>query len=140
LKIKIFYERVSFRLKDWKKIKKLITKVISEEGKFSGDLNFIITGDEYIRKINRQFLNHDWYTDVISFNYNVNEGTNAEIYISRDTVKKNALNYNISYKAEMLRVIIHGLLHLCSYDDDSEEKKEFMHLREDYWINEFYRI
>ncbi|MGD0583144.1 MAG: rRNA maturation RNase YbeY [Bacteroidales bacterium] len=139
MRIRIFYEEVTFRLKDWKKIKKLIDKVIAEEGKFSGDLNFIIAGDEYIRKINRQFLNHDWYTDVISFKYDEEEGTNGEIYISVESVKSNALNYKVSYNIEMLRIIIHGVLHICGYDDNSERKKDLMHQKENFWMKKFYR-
>lgn len=137
MNIKIFYEGVSFRIKNWKSVKQLIIKVISEEGKFSGDLNFIIGGDEFIRKINSQFLNHDWFTDVLSFNYDNDEGVNGEIYISIDTVKRNALNYKVSYNDEILRVILHGVLHLCGYEDRTKEEKYVMHDREDFWMNIF---
>ena len=134
MKIKVFYEGVPFRLRGWRKIKSLVIKVISEEGKFSGDLNFIIAGDEYIREINRKFLNHDWYTDVISFNYGESSGLNGEIFISIDTVRINAINYKVSYKEELLRVIIHGVLHLCGYEDKNKEQKDKMNIREDYWM------
>jgi probable rRNA maturation factor len=134
LKIRVFYENVSFRIKNWKKIRNLIGKVIADEGKFSGDLNFILTDDETVRTINIKYLKHNWYTDVISFNYNEPEGVNGEIYISIDTVRRNAKEFKVKTDNEMLRVIIHGVLHLCGYEDGTVEKKEQMHSREDYWI------
>jgi len=136
LKVKIFYDGIDFRLKGWKKIRDLIVRVISEEGNFSGDLNFILADDNAILNINRQFLNHNWFTDVISFNYGEEEKF-GEVYISVDTVRTNALNYNVSYKREILRVMIHGTLHICGYEDDTERKKLKMHEREDYWLNIF---
>jgi rRNA maturation RNase YbeY len=139
LKISVFYENVSFRLRNWKKIREQILKVISEEGKFSGDLNFILADDEFIKKINNDYLNHNWYTDVISFNYEEKEGINGEIYISVDTVRRNAEEYGTGYNNEMLRVIIHGVLHLCGYEDRSEREKEIMHLREDYCMNRYFK-
>ncbi len=136
MKVKIFYDGIDFRLKGWKKIRDLIVRVISEEGNFSGDLNFILADDNAILNINRQFLNHNWFTDVISFNYGEEEKF-GEVYISVDTVRTNALNYNVSYKREILRVMIHGTLHICGYEDDTERKKLKMHEREDYWLNIF---
>jgi probable rRNA maturation factor len=121
-------------VRNWRKIRELILKVISEEGKFSGDLNFIMANDEFIRKINIDYLKHNWYTDVISFIYDEEEGTNGEIYISIDTVKRNAREYKTGYNIEMLRVIIHGVLHLCGYEDRSSIEKEKMHKKEDFWI------
>lgn len=136
MKIKLYYESIKFRLKDWKKIRNLIVKVISEEGKFSGDLNFILADDKFIREINKKFLNHDANTDVISFNYDNEDNVNGEIYISIESVKRNANNYKVSYKSEVLRVMIHGVLHLCGYVDEYEEEKIIIHAREDYWMNQ----
>jgi probable rRNA maturation factor len=137
LNINIFYESVNFRIRNWKKVKKLVSKVISEEGKFSGDLNFILARDEYVRDINKKYLNHNWFTDVISFCYNEEEGLNGEIYISIETVKRNALNYKVSYNEELLRVIVHGVLHLCGYMDKFKEEKEKMTIKENYWMEKF---
>jgi rRNA maturation RNase YbeY len=139
LKINVFYENVSFRLRNWRKIRELVQKVISEEGKFSGDLNFIVSDDKFIRKINRDYLNHNRYTDVISFNYHERSGTNGEIYISAETVKKNAKEYRSGYNIEMLRVLIHGVLHLCGYEDGSETEREKMHIRENYWMKRYFK-
>ena len=137
MKISVFYENVSFRLKSRKKIKELIQKVITEEGKFSGDLNFILADDEFIRKINVEYLNHNWDTDVISFNYGEQDGLNGEIYISTETVRRNANEYRVGYHREMLRVIIHGVLHLCGYEDGTVMEKNIMHEREDFWMNKY---
>lgn len=115
---------------------KLLEKVIRNERKVLGDLSFIISTDEFVRKINVEFLNHDYYTDVIAFDYSEGEVINGEIYISRDTVKSNSYNYNVSLNKEMLRVMIHGLLHLLGYNDKSAREKKVMQGMEEKWLAE----
>lgn len=134
MRIKIYYDKTKFRVRNWRKVTKVLHEVIGKEEKISGDLNFIITNDNEIRKINIEFLKHDYYTDVITFNYNENKKINGEIYISIDSVKKNALNYNVSWNKEIKRVIIHGVLHLVGYDDKTEEQKDEMRCQEDFWL------
>lgn len=135
MSIHIFYDKTTYRIRFWRKVVRVIIEVITKEGKISGDLNFIITNDEELRKINIQFLEHDYFTDVITFNYNDNDIINGEVYISLDTVKSNALNYNISLNEEIKRVIFHGVLHLVGYDDKKIEEREEMRRHEDFWLS-----
>jgi len=134
LSIRIFYDETDFRLKGFGKVKKLVEKVISNEKKISGDLNFIMTSERIIRAINKEFLKHNYYTDVISFDYSEKDEVNGEIYISVETVRTNAINYKVSYNCELLRVIIHGVLHLCGYEDRNDEEKMRMRKLEDFWL------
>ena len=134
MRIKIFYESEDFRLKKVSEIRNQFVKVIESEDKSPGDLNFIFTGDENLMRINREFLNHDYYTDVITFDYCKGRKVNGEVYISIDTVRLNAINYNVSLESEVIRVMIHGMLHLLGYDDRTEEERKRMKEKEDYWL------
>ncbi len=137
MSIRIFYDETDFRLKHWKNVKNLINEVIRKNGKITGDLNCIITNDISLRKINVQFLEHDYFTDVITFDYNAEDIINGEIYISIDTVQENALNYNISLRDEVVRVIVHGVFHLLGYDDRTEAERNEMRDLEDLWLGLF---
>ncbi len=140
MSIKIYYDNVKFRLKESGKIKSFLNKVINSQNKTTGDLIFIFTGDKNIRKINREFLNHDYYTDVISFRNGSEHEVSGEIYIGIETVRRNANLYNVSQKEEVLRIMIHGILHLLGYvDSNIEGKKKMIDVQEDL-VNDFKRL
>ena len=137
MSIKIFYDNTEFRLKGSRKIGKLVEEAIMNAGKNKGNLNFIFTDDETLKKLNIQFLNHHYYTDVITFNYNEGVKVNGEIYISIDKVKENSVNYKVSLKSEVIRVMIHGVLHLLGYNDKSYEERKLMRKMEDILLEDF---
>jgi probable rRNA maturation factor len=136
LSIGIFYDRVSFRYRGWKKIRTLLERVIADGNMIPGEISIILTSDERLRQINVEFLEHDYFTDVITFDYNSGDLVNGEVYISIDTVRENAKNYKVSLSNELTRVIIHGILHLTGYDDKTEEGRRLMRSREDHWLEQ----
>lgn len=139
MKIRIFYEETKYRFRNWKSAVLLLRTLIKSEGKLVGEINIIITSDRILRPLNLEFLNHNYNTDVIAFGDNKGRILNGEIYISKDTVKRNAFNYNVSLESEILRVIIHGILHLAGYRDKNYKEKEYMHKLEDKWLNIYYK-
>ena len=138
MKIKIYYDNISFRLRKSGLVKKFFEKVIKDEKKIPGDLNFVFTGNNRIIEINKTYLRHDYFTDVIAFDYGEGEVVNGEIYISIDTVRSNAKKYGTLLIEEVLRVMIHGVLHLCGYDDRQEKLKEMMFRRQEEKVKEFF--
>lgn len=113
----------------------LIREVIRKHLNSNGNLSFIFTNDKGIRKINSEFIGHYYFTDVIAFNYNTDGDLDGEVYISIDTVKRNANNYKVSLRNEVMRVMIHGTLHLCGKDDSTENERKDMRKMEDKWLN-----
>ena len=137
MKLKIFYDNTPYRFRGWLKTKELINAIIKSEGKVAGDISFIITSDDYLLTANKEFLNHDYFTDVITFNYSSGANIAGEIYISEDTVRRNSVEYNVDFDEEMLRVMIHGVLHLAGYNDETAEEKQEMRRLEDKWMKCF---
>jgi probable rRNA maturation factor len=132
-----FLEPVS--LKDRTRLKQFLVSLFKKEGKKLGELQYIFCSDDYLLDINRQYLNHDFYTDIITFDLSQKgHSINAEIYISVDRVKDNAQEYNSSLKKELQRVIFHGALHLCGYKDKTPaQEKEMRQMEEKYlalWV------
>ena len=136
MSIKIYYDQIKFRIRKLKEINRFLDKVIRDEGRVPGDLLFILSDDESVLNINREFLKHDSYTDVIAFDDSVDEIVSGEIYISIDTVRKNAREYGCSIMEETVRVMIHGLLHLCGYDDIQEKDRKIMLMKQELLVEQ----
>lgn len=108
-----------------------IRQVASTYEKTVGEIGYLFCDDEKILEVNRTYLRHDYYTDIITFDYSTGSVVSGDIYISVDTVATNALQYKVSFKHELHRVIIHGLLHLCGFDDTTPELRKRMTELED---------
>jgi len=114
-----------------RKVRTWVNQSITAYGKKLGDINYIFCSDEYLRQINIEYLKHEYYTDIITFNYNEGNVVNGDIYISLERVKDNADEFNVNFHAELQRVVIHGVLHLVGFDDKTDEDKMEMRNAED---------
>lgn len=134
--ITFFREDVDFVLKDRAKVRAWIGETIKEEGyKQIGELNFIFCSDDYLLEINEQYLNHDTYTDIVTFDSSEKEGVIAgDVFISVERTRENAIKYAVSEIDELHRVIIHGVLHLCGYKDESKSDKALMTEKENTYL------
>ena len=108
-----------------------IKRVAESYGKKCGDIAYIFCNDEKILEVNKEYLQHDYYTDIITFDYCEEETINGDLFISLDTVRTNAEMLGVEYVQELHRVIIHGILHLCGIDDKGEGEREIMEAAED---------
>lgn len=136
----LFYteENFTFRLKDKNKIRLWLEECAYQEQKSIEQIMYIFCSDEYLLHINQTYLNHNTYTDIITFDYAEDNNLNGEIYISAERVKENAKKYKVSFKEELLRVIAHGFLHLCGYKDKTKREKEIMREKENEKLNLFH--
>lgn len=125
------YEEVDFFLENEVLIKEWIKQLIESKQKEVGEINYIFVTDEKILEINQEYLKHDYYTDIITFDYCVGNIISGDLFISLETVETNAIKYNTTLEKEMNRVIVHGVLHLLGYTDDGEENKTVMRQEED---------
>jgi probable rRNA maturation factor len=112
-----------------------LTKVVEEEGKLLGDICLVLGDDEWLKDHNIQFLNHDYYTDIITFDYSTNGIVSGDLLISLDRVVDNALCLGVPEQIEFNRVVVHGVLHLCGYGDKSHEELLVMRKKEDYYLS-----
>jgi len=132
------FEGIKPGIVNQRKVKSWVSKSIVNEEKTEGEITIIFCTDEYLYKINKKQLNHDYYTDIITFNYNVEAIISGDLFISADRVKDNARELQLNYKQELLRVIIHGVLHLCGYNDKSKAEEFLMRKLEDHYIGEYH--
>lgn len=130
--VNFFIEASNFRLTDRRKIKTWINQVIKQHEQAPGDINYIFADDEYLLKINQQYLKHDYYTDIITFDQSEREGViSGDIYLSVERIKDNAFQQQHDFTSELKRVMVHGILHLIGYDDHTEEEKAEMRKKEE---------
>lgn len=135
--IYFFNEDTVFNLLHRKDIKQWVNSVISQEYKTLHNINYIFCSDNYLININNEYLNHNTLTDIITFDHSDNkEIINGDIFISIDRVKENALKFKQIFYRELLRVMIHGILHLCGYKDKSSKEKKIMREKEDYYLQQ----
>ncbi|NCT18265.1 MAG: rRNA maturation RNase YbeY [Flavobacteriaceae bacterium CG_4_8_14_3_um_filter_34_10] len=126
-----FFSETDFKLKKREKISKWIQTIIDLEGCSLGEISYVFCDDTYLHAINVAYLKHDTLTDIISFDYSVGKQLHGEIYISIERVTDNAKDYGVSFEKELMRVLIHGVLHFIGYTDKTEEDKELMRKKED---------
>jgi probable rRNA maturation factor len=128
--IRFHYNYPGFRVRSAQKIKFWLEAVAKKEKKKISSLDYIFVNDQEILQLNRQTLGHDYYTDILTFPTSY-QPISGEIYISVDRVREQALHYKVSPGHELCRIMVHGLLHLCGYDDRTPAIKEKMTVRED---------
>ncbi|QED38462.1 rRNA maturation RNase YbeY [Antarcticibacterium arcticum] len=126
-----FYSENDFILEEQEKYGRWIEAVIASEAKKLEELSYIFCDDDYLLNLNEEFLKHDTYTDIITFDYSVGKILQGDIYISTERVKENSTEFNVSFNEELRRVIIHGVLHLCGYKDKTKEQSLLMRQKEE---------
>jgi probable rRNA maturation factor len=138
--VSFFFDEVSVTLRDRKRLKEFIRKLFNKEGGSLASLNYIFCSDNKLLQINRDFLQHDFYTDIITFDLSSESGlTEGEIYISIDRVRENAQSHDATLNKELHRVIFHGALHLCGYKDKSRVEVETMRKAEDRYLKSYFK-
>lgn len=137
-RINFFQEETDFKLQSPQKIRRWLNSVALAEHKSIDELNFIFCSDPYLLKINHEYLNHDTYTDVITFDHSENSKELAgDIFISIDRITENAINFETSFQKELNRVIAHGVLHLIGYQDKTEKDQLVIRSKEELYINNY---
>ena len=127
-----FSYQTNFKLEGEADVSNWISGVIASEGFAEGDISYVFCDDVFLLGINKEFLNHDTFTDIISFDYSLGKQIHGEIYISVDRVTENSKNYDSGFEAELHRVIIHGILHYCGYKDKLKNEERVMRSKEEW--------
>jgi probable rRNA maturation factor len=136
-KVCFFFQGVKVSLNNRTQLKNYIQSIFKKEAKELKSINYIFCTDKAVLEINRKFLAHDFYTDIITFDLSESHAVQAEIYISVDRVKDNAAQLGVSFKSEFHRVIFHGVLHLCGYKDKKKGEIEEMRRKEEFYLNKY---
>mgnify|MGYP001177782745 CR=1 FL=1 len=133
--LRFFSEGLSFKLDHPRKTSSWLKKAIESEKGRAGNVNYIFCSDEYLHQINTKYLEHDDFTDIVTFDYSDGEAISGDIFISIDRVKDNATKFNQSFDRELHRVLIHGVLHLLGYKDKNPSDKAQMRKKEEAYLS-----
>lgn len=128
-------EQINFNLAGRRVLKTWLRQAAEVEGKSIGDIACIFCDDEYLLSLNKSYLMHDYYTDVITFDYSAGDTIAGDIFISIDRVKADAAEYGVSFRSELCRVMVHGILHLCGYRDSAKAERSLMEEKENFYLN-----
>jgi rRNA maturation RNase YbeY len=131
-----FNYETDFKLEDESHISNWIGAVIKSEDCKEGEINYILCDDEYLHKLNVEFLSHDTLTDIISFDYSVGKELHGDIFISIERVRDNAKDFGVDFSQELHRVIVHGILHYCDYKDKTEDDAKQMREKENHYLKQ----
>jgi len=135
MELQFFSEDIEFTLSHPNRIKSWVFSTIKEESFSPGNINIIFTSDKYLLNINKQYLSHNYFTDIITFNYVQENTIHGDIFISIETVKNNSSRFGVTLDDEVHRVMIHGILHLIGYDDETDEQKSEMRKKENEYLD-----
>lgn len=133
----LFHSETKFILPQKRLYKRWLAAIASNEGFKIGDINYIFCDDDYLLKLNLEYLNHDTLTDIITFDYVENSLLSGDIYISIERVKENSVIFSVPFEQELHRVLSHGLFHLCGYKDKSDADARVMRKKEEFAISLF---
>ena len=133
--INFFFEDTDFVFKAKTRTRKWLSLVAQSEIRRIADINVIFCSDNYILDVNRKYLGHDYFTDVITFDYCEKDRLSGDLFISVDSVRENSVEYKTEFPEELSRVIVHGVLHLIGYDDHTAAQKKQMRSKEDYYLS-----
>lgn len=136
-KVYFFFEKKGFSLENRSALKNFICSLFKKEKTALESINYIFCSDKKLLEINKTYLKHDFYTDIISFDLSPGPQKVAEIYISIDRVRENAKALGVSFKNELHRVIFHGALHICGYKDKNKKDRETMRAKENIYLSAF---
>ena len=133
-----FNYETSFELGDEELYSRWVSSIIDTESKVEGTINYIFCDDSYLLKINEEYLKHDTLTDIISFDYSIGKELHGDIFISVERVRENAVDYRVDFTEELNRVMAHGILHYCGYNDKNKEDELVMRIKEEEKMSMFH--
>ncbi|NAY91676.1 rRNA maturation RNase YbeY [Muricauda sp. JGD-17] len=133
-----FHYKSDFRIEDKTQYSDWISRILVSEGFHAQQIDFIFCTDEYLIQLNKQYLNHDTYTDIITFDYSTGKSISGDIFISTERIEDNAKEFNVSFENELLRVMAHGLLHLMGHGDKTQGEQRLMRKKEEEKIKMFH--